>query len=348
MKELFRNKLFLGALVAVCLLLLAARWRQPEADKVADIDGAVISERQLDASLRRQLSQLDQQIYNLKRQKLDELIDAQLLIDEAKRRGLPVATLLEQDLTGKARSVSEEKIRAFYESNKDRLRVELDKVHDQIREYLNKQDQETRKKEFFKTLRAKANVTTYLKPPPALRTEVPIDGAPVRGAENARVTIVEFEDFQCPFCKAVQPTIKDLLKQYDGKVRLLHKDLPLEDLHPQARQAAEAARCARDQGKFWEYYDKLYSYSPKLSAENLKSYAKEVRLNVESFDQCFASGKYRGAVQKDLNDGMQLGLTGTPTFFINGREISGNQPLEAFAAIIDEELGQRRVAVATE
>ena len=258
----------------------------------------MISERQLNASLRRQLSQLNQQIYNIKRQKLDELIDAQLLIAEAKRRGLSVATLLEQDLTGKAQLVSEEEIRAFYQSHKDRLRVDLDKVHDQIRDYLNEQRHETRKKEFFKTLHAKAKVTTYLKPPPALRAEVPIDAASMRGTENARVTIVKFEDFQCPFCKAAQSTIQDLLKQYDGKVRLLHKDLPLDDVHPQARQASEAARCARDQGKSWEYHDKLYSYSPKLSAEDLKSYAKEIGLNVESFDQCFASGKYRGAVQR--------------------------------------------------
>ena len=348
MQKLFRNKLFLGALVADCLFILAALRQQPEASKLADIDGAVISERQLDASLRRPLSQLNQQIYNLKRQKLDELIDAQLVTEEAKRRGLSVAALLEQELAGKTHSVSEEAIRAFYAKNKDRLPVELDKVHDQIRDYLNKQSQETRKKEFFKTLHAKAKVTTYLKPPPALRAEVPIDGASIRGAENARVTIIKFEDFQCPFCKAAQPTIKDLLKKYDGKVRLLHKDLPLEDLHPLARQAAEAARCAGDQGKFWEYHDNLYSYSPKLSAEDLRSYAKEAGLNVESFEQCFASGKYRGAVQKDLNDAVQLGLTGTPAFFINGREISGNQPLEAFAAIIDEELGQGRVEVATE
>jgi len=121
---------------------------------------------------------------------------------------------------------------------------------------------------------------------------------------------------------------------------LVHKDLPLDAIHPQARQAAEAARCAGEQGKFWEYHDKLYANSPKAGVEELKSYAKEVGLNSASFDQCYGSGKFRAAVQKDLNDGAQLGLTGTPTFFINGREISGAQPVEAFAAIIDEELGQ--------
>ncbi|HEY3167723.1 MAG TPA: thioredoxin domain-containing protein, partial [Candidatus Binatia bacterium] len=128
----------------------------------------------------------------------------------------------------------------------------------------------------------------------------------------------------------------------NGKVRLVHKDLPLDAIHPQARQAAEAARCAGEQGKFWEYHDKLYANSPKASAEELKSYAKEIGLNTASFDQCFTSGKFRDLVQKDLSEGAQLGLTGTPTFFINGREISGAQPVEAFAAIIDEELGQAK------
>jgi protein-disulfide isomerase len=340
--DLFRNKLLLGALVADCLILLATLWRQPEENKLADIDGAVINERQVEATLRRQLSQLHQQIYNLKWQKLNQLIDAQLVTEEAKRRGVSVATLLEQDVEGKVPLVSEEEIRAFYESNKNRLNVELDKVHDKIRDHLNQNHQETRKKEFFKTLRAKAKVTTYLKPPPPLRVDVPINGAPIRGAGKGRVTIVKFEDYQCPYCKTVQPTFLELLKRYDGKIKLVHKDLPLDEIHPQARPAAEAAGCAGDQGKFWDYHDKLYAQSPKFAVEDLKSAAKEVGLNLASFEQCFTSGKFKGAVQKDLNDGVNLGLTGTPAFFINGREISGAQPIDAFAAIIDEELAQTR------
>jgi protein-disulfide isomerase len=167
-------------------------------------------------------------------------------------------------------------------------------------------------------------------------------GAPFKGPERAAVTIVKFEDFQCPYCKTVQPTYQELLKRYNGKVKLVHKDLPLDALHPQARQAAEAARCAGEQGKFWEYHDALYANSPKAGVEELKSHAKEVGLNVSSFEQCFTSGKFKGLVQKDLSEGAQLGVTGTPTFFINGREISGAQPVEAFAAIIDEELGQAK------
>ena len=313
-----------------------------DSEKLAEVDGTIITRAEIDRAGGKQLQNLRQQLYQLERQKLNEYIGATLLSREAKERGVSVSTLMEQEVSAKISAVSEEDIRTFYESNKARIGVELDKVHDQIRDFLSEQRATARKNEYFKTLGAKASVTTYLKPPPVQRADVSVNGAPFRGSEKAKVTIVKFEDFQCPFCKTVQPTFKDLLKKYDGKVRVVHKDLPLETIHPQAFQAAEAARCAGEQGKFWEYHDKLYADTPKLGPEELKSAAKDVGLNVPSFDQCFTSRKYRSAVQKDLNDGAQLGLTGTPAFFINGREISGARPLDDFSAIIDEELGQTK------
>lgn len=323
-------------------MILFVGCQRIEQPKLADIDGQAVNASDLEKTAGKELSAQRERLYQLEKQKLDEYIAAMLLTREAKNRNLSVSTLLEQEVNGKVPTITEEEIQAFYNGNKDRIRVDMDKVHDQIRDYLRQQKIDAQKNSFFKSLRARAKITTYLKPPPVYRANVSFTGAPIRGAEKAPVTIVKFEDFQCPFCKSAQPTFKELLKKYDGKVRVVHKDLPLEAIHPLALQSAEAARCAGEQGKFWEYHDKLYSYSPKLSAEELTSYAKEVGLNVESFDQCFTSGKYRAAVQKDLNDGAQLGLTGTPTFFINGREISGAQPLEAFSAIIDEELGQAK------
>jgi protein-disulfide isomerase len=313
-----------------------------DSEKLAEVDGTVITRAEIDRSGGKQLQTLRQQLYQLERQKLDEYMGATLLTREAKERGISVSTLLQQEINDKIQAVSEDEIQNFYERNKERLRVGLDKVHDQIRDYLHEQKTAERKIEYFKILRANAKITTYLKPPPVFRADVAVNGAPFKGTERAAVTIVKFEDFQCPYCKTVQGTFPELLKRYDGKVRLVHKDLPLDAIHPQARQAAEAARCAGEQGKFWEYHDKLYANSPKAGVEELKSYAKEVGLNTASFDQCYGSGKFRAAVQKDLNDGAQLGVTGTPTFFINGREMSGAQPVEAFAAIIDEELGQAK------
>jgi protein-disulfide isomerase len=263
-----------------------------------------------------------------------------LLTHEAKKRGVSVATLLEQEVNSTVQPPSEQEIRSLYEKNKERIPVEFEKVHEQIRNYLHQQRITERKIEYFKTLRAGRKVTTYLKPPALVRVDVSVNGAPSRGSENAKITIVKFEDFQCPYCKAVQPNYQEVLKRYDGKVRLVHKDLPLDQIHPQARQAAEAARCAEDEGKFWEYHDKLYASSPKAAPEDLKVYAKDLGLKQDLFDKCLTSGKYKAAIQKDVNEGASLGVTGTPTFFINGRELSGAQSVEAISQIIDEELSR--------
>lgn len=313
-----------------------------DTEKLAEVDGTAITRAEIDRSGGKQLQNLRQQLYQLERQKLNEHIGATLLSREAKERSVSVSTLMEQEVNAKVSAVSEEEIRAFYETNKGRIGVELDKVHDQIRDYLREQKIAARKMEYFKIIRSKAKVTTYLKPPPIQRAQVTTNGAPFKGAEKAQVTIVKFEDFECPFCKNVQPTLASVLKQYNGRVRVVHKDLPLEAIHRQAQLAAEAARCAGDHGKFWEYHDILYAKAPKFAADDLKAYAKDMSLDTAKFDQCLTSGKYRAAVQKDLSEGAQLGLTGTPTFFINGREISGALPVESFAAIIDEELGQAK------
>ena len=302
----------------------------------------MITAQEVEIALGRPLSQLHQQIYTLERQKLDELIDERLLSEEAKKRGIPVTNLIEQEVDTKILPVTDDEIETLYKANKARIPVELEKVREQIRNLLRDQRLTAQKRSFIKSLRENAKIVSYLKPPPAFRAEVSVVEEPFRGPEKAPVTIVKFEDFQCPYCKQVQPTFVDLLKRYDGKLRLVHKDLPLEAIHPQARQAAEAARCADEQGKFWSYHDKLYAGSPKLSPEELKSYAKEVGLNVDSFEHCLTTRKYQAIVQKDLSEGTQLGLTGTPTFFINGREVSGNQPLDIFGARIDEELGRAK------
>jgi protein-disulfide isomerase len=308
--------------------------------KIAEVDDRAILVSDLQKYAGRELSLQRENLYKLEKQKLEEYISAFLLTQEAKKRGVSVEAVLDQEVNSKILPVGDDEIDVFYKSNKARIAVDLDKGREQIRGYLRNQKIEAQKALFLKSLRSKAKVVTYLKAPPVFRAEISVTGEPSKGSENALVTIVKFEDFQCPFCKQVQPTFDELLSRYNGKVRLVHKDLPLESLHPQARQAAEAARCAHEQGKFWEYHDKLYANSPKAGADDLKSYAKEVSLNVDSFDRCFASGKYKAVVQQDLNEGVQLGLTGTPTFFINGREISGNQPLEAFEAIIGEELAR--------
>ena len=191
----------------------------------------------------------------------------------------------------------------------------------------------------MESLRAEHKVVIHLQLPAAGRIQVSTDGAPVRGSPEAAVTIVEFSNFECPFCKQAQLTIMQLLERYNGKVKLVYRDFPLDSIHPQARRAAEAARCAHDQGNFWDFHDLLFSEA-KMAPEDLRQYASKMGLDTVKFDSCVSNGTHKFTVQRDLDEGTRLGITGTPAFFINGRMISGAQSFEAFARIIDDELAR--------
>ena len=288
------------------------------------------------------LVKLQEQMYNLRRQKLDELINATLLTREARKRNLSVPALLDAEVTSKVALVTEQEVEGFYEKNKARVPGDPTAARQQIRIHLQNDRIAAKNQDYFQLLRSKAKIAVHLEPPPVHRLEVLIDGAPFKGPPKAPVTMVKFEDFHCPYCKKAQPTVAQVLSKYGNKVRLVHRDFPIDSIHPAARKAHEAARCANEQGKFWQYHDVLYTNAPKADVADLKRYAKEVGLDVPAFEKCVASGKFRDAVQKDVDEGARLGVNGTPSFFINGRLLSGAQPLESFASIIDEELSRAR------
>lgn len=160
---------------------------------------------------------------------------------------------------------------------------------------------------------------------------------PVKGNPEAKVTIVEFSDFQCPYCGRVEPTLKRILETYKDQVKLVYKNYPLSS-HENAEPAALAALCAKEQGKFWEYHDLLFENQESLKAADLKKYAADLGLDTNTFNSCFDGKKYKNQVQADLSEGNRVGVRGTPAFFINGRLLSGAQPFENFKMIIDEEL----------
>jgi len=247
-------------------------------------------------------------------------------------------------VTSKVGLVTEEEIERYYQANKARFKADADEaeIRDQIRGQLQGQKISAQREAFLQSLRKGAQIAINLQPPPVARVEVSIDGAPVRGAGNAPVTIVEFSDFHCPFCKRVLPTLKDLEAKYGDKVKLVFRDFPIEQLHPGARKAHEAARCASEQGKFWAYHDVLFDKAPQTSANDLKADAREVGLDLAKFDQCVASGKHKELVQKDIDEGTRLGVNGTPAFFINGVALSGAQPLDTFMSVVERELARAR------
>ncbi len=161
----------------------------------------------------------------------------------------------------------------------------------------------------------------------------------IRGNVDAPITIVEYSDFECPFCGRVQPTLEQIFDEYGDNVRLVYRHFPLS-FHARAQKAGEASECADDQGKFWEYHDLLFANQSSLSGgiAQLKEWAGELGLNQQRFDDCLDNGNHAATVKNGLASGSQKGVTGTPGFFVNGISLSGAQPFEAFSAIIDSEL----------
>ncbi len=171
------------------------------------------------------------------------------------------------------------------------------------------------------------------------RITVPVDNSPALGPDTAPVTLVEFGDYQCPFCKRFHDQVLPvLLKQYDGKFRFVFRSDPVRAIHVYAQRAAEAAQCARDQQKFWDYQDLLFQDTQRLAKSDLLAYSGQVKLDMKQFQDCLESGQHTPDVERDYQDGVKLGVSGTPTFFINGRLLTGAQPLAAFTAVIDAEL----------
>ena len=332
-----RRVLSMGAALALGLTALGHAAEPP----LAEVNGDAITAAEVDRAIKPQVSKLEEQIYNLKRQRVEALVRDRLLAQEAKKRGITVQALLDREVTAKVGLVTEEEIEKFYQANKAHFPGDEVDARDKIRSGLQGQKLSAKRDELVAALRARGKVVVHLQAPPVTRLDVAIDGAPARGSAKAPVTIVEFSDFLCPFCKRVQPTLAELEKRYGDKVRFVFKDYPIEQLHPGATKAAEAARCASEQGKFWPYHDVLFQKGPKTPQE-LKASASEAGLDVAKLDACLASGKYVAAVKKDFDEGSRLGVSGTPAFFINGRMVSGAQPLEAFAQIIDDEIARTK------
>ena len=172
--------------------------------------------------------------------------------------------------------------------------------------------------------------------------EINVDDDPMMGDANAPVTIVEFSDFECPFCgKFYSETLRQLKNEYidTGKVKLIYRDFPL-DFHQNAQKAAEAAECADDQEKFWEMHDVIFENQRSLSVSSLKQFAGQIGLDTGEFNSCLDSGKHSGEVQNDFREGASYGVSGTPSFFINGIQLVGAQPFSAFKQIIDSQLAK--------
>lgn len=312
------------------------------ATPAAKVGDEVITLEEVEQAVRAQLAKIEEQRYALLDDKLEQLIGDRLLAREAKRRGVSLEQLLKAEVYGKAADVTDTEVASFISQNRARLPQGDDAdLKLKVWDYLRSQKVNERRQAYIQSLRAQGKVAVYLEAPETARMPVSAGTGFVRGPKEAPVAIVEFSDFQCPFCKNVTATVKQLLDKYPGKVKWVFRDFPIPTIHPAAPKAHEAARCAAEQGKFWEYHDLLFEKSPRQAPEELKQYAKDLKLDSATFAKCLDSGKEEAAVNRDVEDGSRLGVTGTPTFFINGRQLVGSMPLTAFQKIIDSELARK-------
>ncbi len=309
---------------------------------VAKIGDATITQGELDAWIKDELwrNQTDDgnatKLFALRERGLDRMIDQRLLDAEAKKRGIDADQLLD-DEAAKRVKVSDAEVKAFFDSHAaqwgDRT---LETERAGIQQYLEREQGKGAAESFVAELRATAKVETLLEQP-----RVAIAGTgPARGPANAPVTVIEFSDYQCPFCKRAEPVVEQMLKEYAGKVRLEYRHFPLESIHPNARGAAEAAVCADEQGHFWDYHAQIFKGAGDLAAPELLKHAANSGLDVNMFQACLADGRARERVSADLEAGQAAGVSGTPAFFVNGIPFSGAIPIEEFRKTIDAELAK--------
>ena len=338
-----RNTALLAAAAALLMICHGAAAQSPaqggasgtDSETVATIDGRKVTRAELEAFLAPQLMALREQRQDALEKGLDTYLSNQVLSREAKARGVSVDALVNQEVLPKVTAPTDAEVDAFYEQNKDRISGTKEELAGRIKDYLTQQRQAQAFEDYTSTLKQKYGVEVLLEP---LRVTVDSADAPARGAAAASVTLVEFGDFECPYCSGLEPTLEKVLTNYSGKVRLVFREFPLS-IHPQAFKAAEAALCAKEQGKFWELHDRMYSHQDALEVDDLKAAAVQLGVDGSRFDECLDSGKYEAAIRADMRAGQQAGVSGTPALFVNGRPVPGGAvAYDVLAKIIDDEL----------
>jgi len=306
---------------------------------LATVDGDEITLADVRARVGERLDQLEHSYrsnrHNLIEEALQQMLQDRLLGEEARRRGMNINELVAEQ-TGESLDISEADIQAWYDANQSRVRGSVDQIRGQIVELLQNQRREAAVDALQDSLEAQHEVGYFLEP---YRVALDNAGAPAKGPENAPVTLVEFSDFECPFCKRFAPTLGQLEEAYGDRLRIVYRQFPLTNLHPAAFKAAEASLCAGDQGSFWELHDLMFLESDRLTVRDLKEKAARLGLDQQAFDSCLDTGRYVEQVQNDLAAGRSVGVTGTPALFVNGIPVEGGAvPYETVAEVIDEEL----------
>lgn len=305
-----------------------------------------LTDVELDEEMRGELLKVEidhaKKIHDAKERYVTFLVDSRLITAEAERRGMTPSELMQAEIGDPAEDTSEEEIRALYDQYRDRIGRSYEETREDLRTVRIGQKREELKAALLERLRSEAGVEIDLPSPPLPVIRIADrEDAPVRGPADAPITIVEFSDFQCPFCRRMRAPMDGLLDEYAGQVRIVYRHFPLSS-HPLAMPAAEASLCANEQGLFWPYHDLLFEHQETLSPEALRELAAQVELDLSAFDACVADSRYRAAVEMDLAAGREAGVQGTPAYFVNGKPVFGAESIEVFRQLIEQELGAKR------
>ncbi|MEO1086720.1 MAG: thioredoxin domain-containing protein, partial [Acidobacteriota bacterium] len=334
--------LVLGATFLHLALLPPAHAEGP-ADVVATVDAQPITMAELEAHLSQPLAELEVQRRQLLEQGLGQLVEQRLLQRAAEAKGTTLESLVRDEITAKV-SVDDAAVDAFFTANQARIRQPKEQVAGQIKVYLEQQEAQELRAALVSELRTQHKVKMVLEPQ---RVALPPAGrAPIRGAASAPVTLTIFSDFQCPGCRGIEPVIDSVREAYGEKLNVVFRQFPLTSIHPEAFQAAEAALCAGDQGKFWEMHASLFADQRSLARTDLDRRATELALDASAFGTCLDDGAKKTQVEDDMSLGRRIGVGGTPTIYINGRVVDlarvQGSPEAALSRLIDDELGRQQ------
>jgi len=314
----------------------AATGTLPLSSVIVTVGGRPLTAGIIEERLKPIIYKLRLNSYKLTKEAVDRTVYDLLLLAESNKRNVPPEEIVRKEISEKAHAPTEAEVAKFYSENKTRIPGELATVRHQIASYLQEEELRRLEQELSTRLRAGANIRMLISEPVVPIQVISADDDPSRGDANAAVTIVEFTDFQCPSCAAMQPILDEVQKIYGNKVKLVVRDFPL-NMHANALKAAEAANAAHAQGKFFEYAALLFQRQKALDVASLKKYASELGLNRAQFDTALDGGKYAAEVKHDMDDGNIYGVDSTPAIFVNGMALT-EMSMEALRALIDRRL----------
>jgi len=313
----------------------------PKAGVLAKIGNEEISEEMLIGAEKLTYLDIKKKEYEFRLEQLNKLLEDRLLGAEAKKANMNKDEYIDKKVIGAPIKVTDADFKTFIKQRSIPESQINPALKDRITGYMQQLKRQEKVQEYVAKLTKNTPVEVYFKKPKGVDIEV--GNAPTFGNDKAAVTIVEFSDFQCPYCSRGADVVNQIKSKYGNKVRIAFRSFPLP-MHKEARPASEAALCANEQGtaKFWKFHDLAFKNQSKLDNESLMKYAKDVGADVNKFKECFEGKKYAKAVQDDMDYGEKIGVKSTPTFFVNGQLISGALPLEAFSEIIDAELAEAK------